>query len=263
MTTSNPTEKTGGWPQGLGARADWAPFLDRYRVGEYRATVFRDVILADLDRLRSVSGETTVLDIGCGRGFDDDPNIQSALAAAAGRYLGVEPDTDAEPGPFFEAVHRCRLEDADIPAGSVDLAFAVMVLEHLNSPQAFWDTLHRILRDGGVFWGFTMNARHWFVAASLLAKTLHLKDQYLDRLHGGRGRERYENYPVYYRSNTAGQVGRLTQRFRRRDVLSFHRIGQLDYYFPPRMRPVGRLLDRLPGVTGRPMGSILAVRVEK
>jgi len=136
------------------------------------------------------------------------------------------------------------------------------VLEHFAEPQIFWDKVYNVLRDGGVFWGFTVDARHGFVAASLLAEKLHIKDLYLNLLHGKRGEDRYENYPVYYRSNTPQQINKFTQAFRSRTFLNFHKIGQLDYYFPEKMYWLGRIFDHLVNRLNLP-GSVMAVRVQK
>jgi SAM-dependent methyltransferase len=240
---------------------DWSPYIDRYRRGEWRAPIFRDMIRADLQRLRPFR-PPVLLDIGCGSGLDDDVRLQASLAAEAGRYVGVEPDAIIKTGAVFHAVHHCSFEAAPLEPASVDVAFAVMVLEHVNAPVAFWDKLHTVLRAGGVFWGFTMDARHYFAKASLLAKKFQIKEWYLDRLHGRKGKERYENYPVYYQCNTPERLERLARRFRSRIILNFHRVGQLDYFFPTRLRWLGRSIDRITARRGSP-GSILAVRVVK
>jgi len=138
-----------------------------------------------------------------------------------------------------------------------------MVLEHLENPQVFWDKVYKILRPGGVFWGFTADARHWFVSASQLSEKLHVKDWYLNFLLGKRGEQRYENYKVFYRNNTPDQLNHMTQSFGDRTVLNFNnRVGQLDYYLPKKLRWAGRALDQYSIYRGWP-GSILAVRVIK
>lgn len=240
---------------------DWAPFVERYRRGEWRAPVFCDMILADMRRL-APPRSLTLLDIGCGRGFDDDMPLQAKLAAEAGRYVGVEPDGGIEPNPIFQSLHHCLFEEAPIEPSSIDVAFAVMVLEHLESPDRFWSRLHEALRDGAVFWGFTIDSRHWFSKASSLTGRLGIKDWYLNRLHGKKGEERYENYPVYYRCNTPEQVERSAVGFRSMTFLNFHRVGQLDYYIPGPLRWIGRRLDRVVLDRGLP-GSVMAVRVVK
>jgi hypothetical protein len=44
---------------------DWAVYIERYRKGELRAGVFRDVIAADADQIADRHGALTFLDIGC------------------------------------------------------------------------------------------------------------------------------------------------------------------------------------------------------
>jgi SAM-dependent methyltransferase len=237
----------------------WAPYLERYRRGEWRDRILHDLILDDARRR---GGALTFLDIGCGRGFGGDVRLQQSLARAAGRYIGIEPDPEMYPGPHVSELLCCLFEDAPLEADSVDVAFANMVLEHLAEPAAFWDRLHVVLRDGGVFWGLTMDARHWFCRASLWAERLKVKDLYLTALRGRRGEARYENYPVYYRSNTPEQIARYTQRFRSCETLNFARIGQCSYYVPRLLQPLANWLDRRALRRGRP-GTVLAVRVEK
>jgi SAM-dependent methyltransferase len=242
--------------------AKWAPYLQRYAEGEWRATIFRDMILCDARKLSQERDDLSFLDIGCGGGFDADPKLQRSIARAAGKYIGIEPDKDIELSPIFHSVHRCRLEDAHLDPDSVDIAFAVMVLEHSDKPDLFWRKVHKVLRRGGVFWGFTVDARHWFVTASLLTERLHIKDLYLNMLLGKRGEERYENYGVFYRSNTPKQIQKMTKAFSSITILNFHRVGQIDDYIPKKLRWLSRAVDRYAIRTGRP-GSLMAVRAEK
>jgi hypothetical protein len=137
-----------------------------------------------------------------------------------------------------------------------------MVLEHLAQPRHFWDKLFEVLRRGGVFWGLTMDARHWFCHASLWAGRLRLKDWYLSALRGRRGEERYENYPVYYRSNTPRQVARYVGRFRTCECINLARVGQMNYYVPRPLQPLSDWLDRRAIARGKP-GMLLLVRAEK
>ncbi len=236
--------------------ANWELFRERYRSGRWRAPLFRDLILADV---LARSPGPTLLDIGCGRGFDDDPRLQASLARHANHYIGVEPDAAAPLADCFDEVHRCPLEHAALAPGSVDVAFSVMVLEHLRRPQSFFDQLHMALAEGGVFWALTMDARHWFCTASMAIGRLGVKGLYLDWVWG---RGRYRNYPAYYRANTPAQIRQLARRFRDARCANFAREGQLDPYLPRSLRPLGRLLDRRE-VAGKRPGPLLAVRLEK
>jgi SAM-dependent methyltransferase len=238
---------------------NWNTYIRRYQHEEWRTPIFRDMVLEDA---RAFPRPPTVLDIGCGDGFDDDLDMQKQIASAAGKYIGIEPDPEIQLAPYFTESHRCLFEDAPIAPGSIDLAFSVMVLEHLPRPELFWQKLWTVLAGGGVFWGFTVDARHWFCKASLWFKRLRVKELYLDRLHGQRGVERYHNYPVYYRANRPEQILPFVKEFRRCDFVNFAKVGQMDYYLPPVLRPVGAALDRSL-MARRKAGAILAVRVEK
>lgn len=179
----------------------------------------------------------------------------------AGRFVGVEPDTSVAPGAYFGAVHACALEDAPIEPNSVDVAYAIMVLEHLADPRPFWDKVWRALRPGGVFWGLTVDRRPWFCNFSLWFERLGIKDIYLNFLLGRRGTARYENYPVYYRSNAPDDVERFTRRFVRRDDVNFSRVGQCNDDFPRPLRPVASAWDSSALRPDRP-GCLLAVHAQ-
>ena len=69
----------------------WAPDLKRYRADEWRYCIFRDMILADARRLRP---KPTILDIGCGAGFDGDVPLQRSIADVAECDIGVEADPE-------------------------------------------------------------------------------------------------------------------------------------------------------------------------
>jgi SAM-dependent methyltransferase len=238
----------------------WNKYTERYRQGEWRTPIFRDMIL---EEIRRWPHRPTVLDIGCGCGFDSQPGPQQELAGAAGEYLGIEPDPNIQLGRCFTDAWRCPLEDAPIPPASVDLAFAVMVLEHLTSPRKFWDKLWNIVRPDGVFWGFTVDNRHWFCRASEWFKMLRIKDFYLQRLlRRPDGEDDYQNYPVYYRANSPSQVSPFVRRFSNCEFVNFARVGQLDYYLPACLRGVSAGFDRSLMARGKP-GAILAIRLTR
>lgn len=127
----------------------WRGYAERYREKTWRSPLYRDIIIDDLATLPP---GRTMLDIGCGRGFDD-LRLQAQISEASGTYMGIEPDSEIQVGRYFRQVHRSVPEDAPVAPGSVDLAFAVMVLEHLRKPERFWGKLHETLRAGGIFWG--------------------------------------------------------------------------------------------------------------
>lgn len=234
-------------------------YLRRYKSAEWRAQIFADIVIDELEELGS---DCTVVDIGCGGGFDDSRELQERIAAYAGTYIGVEPDVAMPVGPHFSTVHRCPFESAPIPAASVDLAFSVMVTEHIEKPAEFMARLADILRDGGVFWAFTIDLRHWSAWSSLLMEKSGAKDVYLDFLHGRRGIDRYCNYPVQYRLNTPRQVQRYASDVLAAEFLSLSRVGAEDPNLPRWLRPINHVVDHVLQFVGAP-GSNLAYRLTR
>ena len=183
--------------------AQIADAIRQYEGGAYRARLVHDLILHDAAAL----GDRCVfLDIGCGKGFDSDIPLQESLARSAGSYIGVEPDTAVTPAGHVTDLRRGFFEQADIAPASVHVAFAIMVLEHLEHPQPFWDKLYDVLVPGGVFWGLTVDARHWFSSASIWSERLRVKDWYLNRLMGDRGKGEVTPGPLLAIGNTTSRV---------------------------------------------------------
>ncbi|TWT33773.1 hypothetical protein KOR34_36070 [Posidoniimonas corsicana] len=240
----------------------YAEILQAYRRGDSRHVVFRKLVECDLTANRGGQKPVTLLDIGCGAGFDKSHASQLELAKMCDEFWGVEPDESVLPPACFDRVYRDCFESVDIPKDSVDVAYAVMVLEHVSDPSAFWHKVRGVLRTGGVFWGFTVNSRHAFALASSVLGRLRLKDWYLDSLRGSRGVERYENYRTYYRCNTPEHIQRHAAGFECIECDTLHRVGQLDYYIPSYMRWVSHAWDRHTIRSSRP-GSVLVVRAQK
>lgn len=234
--------------------------LDRYRNGELRTIIFRDLVLGSIRQFPA--GTTVVLDIGCGRGFHGELELQRSLAVASGRFIGVEPDNEITPPAFFTELHRCPFEQAPLAPESVQVAYSVFVLEHIRDPTAFWKKLYACLAPGGVFWSFTVDRRHWFSMVSQLTEVLRLKGLYMNRLRGRRTQDRYENYPVLYRANSPRAIGSQVKSFQHSAFASMHRVGQTDFYVPRRLRWFSHALERLCMAAGLP-GSILIVKLTK
>ena len=239
---------------------DWTEFQERYAAGEWRTPIFADMIWRDI-RAQSPNS-LTLLDIGCGAGFDDEERFQHEFADACKRMIGVEPDPAVPVAKCFDDVHRTLLEDARLPDESVDVAWSVMVLEHVAQPEKFFAEVHRVLRPGGVFWAFTVDSRHYFVKLTRLLSLLRLKELYLQRLHGEGGTEPFRHYPTVYRCNSPATVRRVAKSFTRMEFGNLMRVGQLDYYLPAAVRPVFHGIDRMLVAGGRP-GALLTIRLTK
>jgi SAM-dependent methyltransferase len=227
--------------------------LKLYRQGRWRAPLFCDLVLADV---KKYCGEARVLDVGCGGGFDGSDALQYNISLESRFYCGVEPDKNIDQSRCFHDFYGCGLEEAPITEASFDVAYSAFVLEHLNEPQIFWDKLHCVLSPGGVFWGFTMDRRHYFSWASMLLQFVRLKNTWLRIVQGN---QHYENYPTFYRCNSPQALYKCGRKFTKIDCWTWNRAGQLDAYIPLPLRPVSRFIDRVEMSLNLP-GSLLLVR---
>jgi 2-polyprenyl-3-methyl-5-hydroxy-6-metoxy-1,4-benzoquinol methylase len=230
-----------------------AASLKQYRQGKWRSPLFADLVLYDL---KTFAGNARVLDIGCGNGFDNSEKLQRVLACESHSLCGIEPDTSIQRLEYFNQIYNCSFEDAPLSESSIDVAYAVFVLEHLKHPKLFWDKLRYILNPGGVFWGFTMDRRHYFTWASTLLETVRVKDAYLRFVQGS---EHYENYPTHYRCNTPRALKRHAKGFSQLQCWSWNSPGQLNGYVPRRLRLLSHAIDRIEIACNLP-GSLLLVR---
>lgn len=137
-----------------------------------------------------------------------------------------------------------------------------MVLEHVDDPNAHFAKIREILKPGGVYWGFTVDSRHWFAWLSSAFERLRLKELYLRRLHGQRAEDRYANFPTRYRCNSPVTIRRFTSGFSSLQTLSLHKPGQLDFYLPRALQGISHLVDRASMYLRLP-GSVLVVRLVK
>jgi SAM-dependent methyltransferase len=121
-----------------------ARFSDRDRLAKARLWK----VLCDSFFFRYVPIGGTVLDVGAGY-CDFINHIQAARRLA----VDLNPETSRFASPGVE-VHRVALEKIDtvIPSGTVDLAFASNVFEHLRGPDVLLEvlgSLRKVLKAGG------------------------------------------------------------------------------------------------------------------
>lgn len=148
------------------------------------------------------------LDIGCGRGIARSFDLVRALRPHIDEFWGVEPDDGVTPQEgIFDHFQRALLENADLPENHFDIAYAFMVMEHVEDPARFMRALARCLRPGGVFVFATPNARHYFTRVAKLCNTLKL-DEFVLRVAKGRSKVEDYHYPVVYRFNDERTIAR-------------------------------------------------------
>lgn len=152
---------------------------------------------------RAVEPGMTVLDIGCGRG-EIAPFPWEAKQKV--RLIGLDVDPSAARRPALQRFVRVvRGRPWDVPDGSVDVALARYVLEHVDEPGEFLSNVRRVLKPSGAFLFLTPNARHPAMWASRRLP-IGLKRRLLARI--GHAAEK-DVFPTRYRMNTPGTLERL------------------------------------------------------
>ncbi len=154
-----------------------------------------------------LSGESHVLDLGCGRGGVVELFWRDVRLAA-----GLDPDVPslAEHRAPGMPVIRGRGEHLPFTAGSFDLIVCLWVLEHLDQPEVVFDEVRRVLRRGGHFVFLTPNLRNPLLLMNRIAKALpQLQRRIVPRLYG---RHEVDTFPVRYRANTAAAIRTLAAR---------------------------------------------------
>jgi SAM-dependent methyltransferase len=128
------------------------------------------------------------LDVGCGEGRFLELMERRGVARSACHGIELDEDTVARLRERGYPVQRGRVEDAEVPDGSLDLVTMFHVVEHVEDPGAVVERIAGWLRPGGVlaletpnvasldrrlfargFWGGYHFPRHWnlFTPATL------------------------------------------------------------------------------------------------
>lgn len=125
---------------------------------EYRAIALRSLGEAGLfpaDALAAGGRRKALLDIGCATGA-----LLAAFAEAGWRATGVE--TGASMAAYARSafgldVRTGTVESVELPRGSFDAVVATHLIEHLNDPMGFLQTVRSLLRDDGRLFLITPN----------------------------------------------------------------------------------------------------------
>jgi SAM-dependent methyltransferase len=151
-----------------------------------------------------VTPETSVLDLGCGRGGVVELFWRDVKLAA-----GIDPDSPSLTGHRAAGMPILRAVGERLPfAGeSFDLVVCVWVLEHLSEPLKVFSEVRRVLRPGGHFVFLTPNLRNPLLVLNRVGKALPLvQARLVSRFYG---RREADTFPVQYRANTVGALRAL------------------------------------------------------
>jgi ubiquinone/menaquinone biosynthesis C-methylase UbiE len=182
--------------------------------------------------LESTPTGASILDIGANDG-SFCPEV-SRIAAHAGLYAGVDPDTaKLATHPLVQQRFPSTLESADIHSSSFDCVFAIYVLEHVADDVAFLQTVSRVLKPGGSFYFITPNGDHYFAAIASTLARIGLQERVLRLIRPNELVGKY-HYPALYRMNTAAKLRRMGKEMGlgSADFRYSERFDEFACYFP-------------------------------
>lgn len=198
--------------------------------------VFKKLLFDEVEKLDKSS---VALDIGCGSGIGRKKEPQEQIASVVGNLWGVEPDTEVDVPVCFAKTWRSTLENSDIPESSINLAYAFMVLEHVEKPDDFLRRLANSMKPGGVFLAGTINSKCFFATIAALSAKLGIQEQVLRIAKGKKAVEDY-HYPAVYQMNTRTSIEKLALAagFSKVETLVID-SNEWFHYFPKPIRWVG------------------------
>jgi SAM-dependent methyltransferase len=203
--------------------------------------VFRRAIEAEC------TASSTVLDVGAGRGAPPAVNVKARVR----KVIGVDVAAEIEHNPNLHDWHVGSVGSMPfLQSGTVDVAFARYVAEHLEHPIEALAELRRVLRPGGRFIFITPNRRHYVPAiASRVGLGLHRS------LNALRGRSPEDTFPTVYALNTVEDIERIGRAagFSKIEICAFE--CQPNYLtFHPAIFMAGVLYERLVNASPRLRG---------
>ena len=164
-----------------------------------------------------VRADSTVLDIGCGRGrAAEDPVVfrreLQAFKGKCARVIGI----DVSPsGGDNKNIDEFRLISGlrsrwPVDDASTDLCLADSVLEHIEDPDFFFSECRRVTKPGSYVCLRTPNARSYVgVATRLIPNRFH--SHILIKVQPDRKDE--DVFPTFMACNTRGRVRRMLSKY--------------------------------------------------
>lgn len=221
----------------------WPP-RNRRRAGySLPADVYEGVVS------RHVDEQTAWLDVGGGHElFPHSPAVSARLAGRCRRLVVVDPSANVHKNKYAHVRFQSLLENYR-PDSPFDLVTLRMVVEHVEHPTRFTETLHACLRPGGRAIVFTVNA--WSplsIVSRLIPFRLHHPIKKLFWSYAWESIQAEDTFPAFYRMNTRRRLRALFQPAGFREI-AFHYLADLSTFGKLRLLnqaelALWRLLDR-------------------
>ncbi len=194
-----------------------------------------DGLHATLERFLPATGQ--VLDLGCG------------AHRTLERYRTDEREVwgaDFERHAELQEPKWVRLLGADgrVPFAddNFDLVASIMVMEHVEDPQAYFAEVFRVLRPGGCFIGQSVSGNHYVTWLRRLIGVLpHRFNQWLvKKLYG---RAEIDTFPAHYRLNRRSDIESARGGLEMQQMTHYADAGYFRFFRPVQWSAI--LLDRL------------------
>jgi SAM-dependent methyltransferase len=156
----------------------------------------------------SLPTSSLVLEVGAGeakRGYVQQVRDKTPY------LVGVDPSPTIQNNPYLDERHQMDLVAfAEQEERQFDVIFTKMVLEHVEYPDEFLQSIWKLLKPGGLFLSITPNLCHYFGLTTSLTESLGIQEFLLRLLRGGSIVDNY-HFRTFYQMNTIRKLSRLLQ----------------------------------------------------
>lgn len=212
-----------------------------------------------LEILGLLEPDFVCLDYGAGRGNVRQMNFKDQVAFVA----GVDPDEAVFSNPYLDEAKLLPLPSGKIPYEDerFDIVYCTNVMEHVETPEATFAEVARVLKPGGIFIAKTPNKNHYMPLIARITPTSFHKFY-----NGLRGRETHDTFKTQYKCNSPGQVKKYQKQtgFELEEINLWEgRPEYLRIFWP--FYIFGLIYERIVNATEllAPFRSVLIFRVQK
>jgi len=232
-------------------------WMDRFFYPDYGDNWDDDRFRLEIERV--MKPDFHCLDYGAGRGNVQQMNFKGKATFIA----GVDPDEAVFSNPYVDEAKILPLPSGRIPYAdeSFDLVYCTNVMEHVETPEATFREVARVLKPGGVFIAKTPNKNHYMpVIARITPVSFH------KFYNGLRGRETHDTFKTQYKCNSPNQV----QHYQKQTGFDLNEInlweGRPEYlriFWP--LYIFGLLYERIVNASEAlaPLRSVMVFRIQK